>query len=131
MPSELTLEARKILSKWARWDLYVYMRPMSSVYLVPQKKHTVYWIVSVEYRAMEYKQLRGEGYDLSEVIVKLDEDVPNRKKVQPGYKPGTNTGWLAAKEVAERQREEIRNNVVAFERPRKRKKKKANAVKSG
>jgi hypothetical protein len=96
MPSELTKAAQKILKRWALDDYYIYMRPMSSLYMDRTRKATVYWSVSVEFRHYGNgpTQYRGEGYDLSEIIVELASRVPDRKDVQPNYKAGP-TGWLA------------------------------------
>lgn len=104
IPSELPSDVRKILSRWARDDYYVYLRPMSSAYVDPGKKETTYWVVSVEYRAVEFKQVKGEGYDLCEVLRKMAPDVPRRRDVQPGYRPGKTTGWLAARAAADAEK---------------------------
>lgn len=134
-PNELTPEARKILKRWARQDMYVYMRPMSGVYAGGDDPSKIFWSVSVEYRAMvDHQQIRGEGWNISKVIVEMSGRVPNRDREQPGYVPGKNVGWLAAQAVAEQQKADMRKArkkaerkkaKVEEERPRKRKKAKA------
>ena len=101
-------EAKKLLKLWAQQDFYVYIRSMSSVYVDPKKEPRLYFTVSVEYRGVKWEQITGEGYDLSKIIITMSGRVPNRHAEQPGYKPGKETGWLAAKAVAEKQLSEMR-----------------------
>ncbi len=101
--SELTLEARKAIRRWALSDFYVYMRPISSKYVDASKKERTYWNVSVEYRTLEFKQWRAEGYDLSSVIMELAEQIPRRPKSN-GYQPGKQVGWLAPKVAFEKEK---------------------------
>lgn len=90
MPSGLSAEAKKVLSRWARDDFYVYLRPVSSKYIDRTKKETIYWCVSVEFRRVEEpRQFRGEGYDLNDVILELAERVPRRRQKL------SNAGWLS------------------------------------
>lgn len=82
----LTKDSRKILSRFAKDEFYVYIRPMTSRFIDRSKKHKLYWVVSVEFRRVDgMKTFRGEGYDLNEVLADLGERVPRRKEVQPGY----------------------------------------------
>lgn len=85
--SEIVLsdEARKLISRWARDEFYIYIRPLTSRLIDRSKPHKVYWQVSVEYRYVEYKSIRGEGYDLNQIILDLGPRVPRRKDKQPGY----------------------------------------------
>lgn len=117
MTDTLTKESRKILSRFARDEYYVYLRPMTSRFIDRSKKHKLYWVVSVEFRRPDGpKTFRGEGYDLNEVLEELSERVPRRKEIQPGYvgqQVTTKTaGYLMAKKAK-----------VSEDRPRKRKKK--------
>jgi hypothetical protein len=85
--SEIVLsdEARKAISRWTRDEFYVYIRPVTSRFLDRSSKHKIYWQVSVEYRHVDFRSRRAEGYDLNDVILTLAKDVPRRKDIQPGY----------------------------------------------
>jgi hypothetical protein len=107
-PNELTAEARKILKRWAAQDFYVYIRPMSGVYAGGKKKSQIFWSISVEYRGVEWQQIRGEGWNISKLIVEMSGRVPNRERIQPGYEPGKETGWLAAKKAADQQKADMK-----------------------
>lgn len=99
MSSQLPPDCRKIISRWTRDDYYVYFRPISSHWLDPKAKHTVYWNILVEYRNVEWRQWRAEGPDLADCIRKLAEEIPRRRAVDPGWRPGKSGGWLAPKAV--------------------------------
>jgi hypothetical protein len=145
--SEIVLsdEARKAISRWTRDEFYVYIRPLTSRLINRSKPHKIYWQVSVEYRYVEFKMRRGEGYDLNEVILTLDKEVPRRKDAQPGYlgvqeKPAGETGKKSkkkkvaqyeseAKEMTGKPREDKKKSkkkkskvadVIPIDRPRKR-----------
>lgn len=134
MTDTLTKESRKFLSRWAKDEYYVYIRPMTSRFIDRSKKHKLYWVVSVEFRRMdEPKTFRGEGYDLNEVLAELAERVPRRKEAQPGYVgqqvTKKNAGYLMAHaavleddEVKEirKKRKKDKESVIITERPRKR-----------
>lgn len=132
MPSELTKPARKLISKWARQEFYVYLHPLSSRFIDPTMKPTVYWVVSVEARGFSasspFKTWRAEGFDLSATIIGMADQIPNKKMKQ------TSAGWLAPKEVFDKEVERAKkrqtkakkkSNVVPFERPRRKKKSRA------
>lgn len=121
----MTPEARKILKRWVAQDFYVYMRPMSAVYAGGKDPKAIHWCVSVEYRGVEWRQIRGEGSDLSKVVVEMSGRVPNRHREQPGYKPGKDTGWLAAKKTAKRQLKDMKEarEKAEAEKPKKKSKK--------
>lgn len=78
-------EARRLISKWTRDEFYVYIRPITSRFIDRSQKHKVYWQVSVEYRRVDYHSIRGEGYDLNQIILDLGPKVPRRKVDQPNY----------------------------------------------
>lgn len=102
MKCDLSEQAKKYISRWTKDEFYVYIRPVSSRFSEPDKKHRTLWAVSVEYRFVEYKQWRSEGEDLDAVICELGEKIPRRKQFQPGYKggnPKNNPGWLAPESV--------------------------------
>lgn len=89
---EISGQAHKYLTRWAKDEFYVYIRPLSSRFTEPSaKKFRIHWAVTVEYRGMEYKQHRAEGYDLSEVICKLGKEVPRRKTIPMPPRPTTKT----------------------------------------
>lgn len=48
MKSNITPEARKVLSRWTRAGLLVYMRPLSSQLSDPENKHRLLWNILVE-----------------------------------------------------------------------------------
>lgn len=85
MSSALTPAARKVLRRWTIDDYYVYLHPTASI-REDGDKLTLYWNVSVEFRFVEWKQWRGEGFDLSAVIMEMNEKIPRRKKMQPEYR---------------------------------------------
>lgn len=99
MSSNLPMDCRKIISRWTRDDLYVYMRPISSHWIDADAKHSVYWSVLVEYRNVEWQQWRAEGPDLADCIRNLAEQIPRRRVMDPGWRPGKSGGWLAPKAV--------------------------------
>lgn len=81
----LDAEARKIIRKWTRRQGYVYLRPLDYRFLNPSTDFQVHWAVTVEFRGMEWKQYRGEGLNLSEVVKELGERVVLPKpKAPPG-----------------------------------------------
>lgn len=77
---------RKILGRWARRHLYVYIRTLSSKLVDPNAKGRLYFVVSVEDGTQQW---RGEGYDLSDVLFDLHERVPaghtSMSKNVPGW----------------------------------------------
>lgn len=82
--SQLTLEARKILRKWTKRGFYCYLRPLDSRFIEgPKSKFKVHWRIMVEWRGPDFKQCVGEGYNLSEIIINLDPQVPRRPYMKP------------------------------------------------
>jgi hypothetical protein len=121
MPSNLSAEARKIISRWARDEAYVYMRPLTSKWIDPTKKHRVYWKVQVEIRTAPPGRWDAEGYDLNEVILSLGQKVPRRRIPNPGFDPKTKDGGLLApKKVFKQELEEAKRRREVSERPKKR-----------
>lgn len=123
----ISSEAKKILSRWARDEFYVYIRCITSRFVNVTEKHRLYWSVSVEFRTTQPIQKRGEGYDLSEIIVNLGAEIPRRKQIQPGYqgkqeKPNAttqNAGWLMPDSV-KLKKVKTKLKKVDEERPKKR-----------
>ena len=133
MSSTITPEASKILRRWARSDWYVYLRPISSKYHEPHKKEKTYWAVQVECRMLTHtddgrptnlQPFRGEGYDLSEVIIKLDLEVPRRPKGYVVEKPTSFSGWLVPQSEMKRQQVIARERTKESQPKKKRKKRK-------
>lgn len=120
MPSSsLNMSTRKILSRWAKEDYCVYMRPVSSRMIDARSKHSVYWIVSVELHAVPPGNWREEGPDLDELIERLDKIVPRNRTAHR-----KSAGWLAPNEVFEREKAEIAKRTRSESpRPKKRPKK--------
>lgn len=80
--------AKKWLSRWASVGYCVYLRPVSVKLIDPKRKHEVLWVVSVEFFAAGgHRQVRAEGYDLSETILSLAPKVPkpNSRKRRRGW----------------------------------------------
>ena len=133
MSSSITPEASKILRRWAGSDYYVYLRPISSKYHEPHKKERTYWAVQVECRVIVHTEdgrptnltpFRGEGYDLSEIIVGLGLQVPRRSKGYVLEKPTSFSGWLVPQAEMKRQRMVMRQKTEDAAPKKKRKKKK-------
>jgi len=105
MNSDLTIEAQKIIKRWTAGDFYVYLRPISSKYHDPKKNHRIYWAVSVECRMGDVPmRFREEGYVLSDLITKLDLQVPRRPAGYKVERPQSYTGWLVPEAEQRRQR---------------------------
>lgn len=97
MAEDLPKDCRKAVSNWTADEFYVYFRPTTSCYLHPSKPHEIVWNVLVEFRAVDWQQWRASGPSLVECIRELDEKIPRRKKLQPGFKPSGKDGranWL-------------------------------------
>lgn len=126
-------EASRILRRWARDDFYVYIRPLSSQYVDSTEQARIYWTVSVEFRSVNFVQKRGEGYNLSEIIIELDQSMPRRKKSEraTGYVPGKPMGLCPPKKVFEQEVEYARKMregaVQKAQKPKKLKKSKSRA----
>ena len=99
MPSSsLNAEVRKVLSRWAKEGFYVYLRPITSRYVEgPNKKHKVYWNVSVELRTVPPGHWEGEGYDLDQIVLEMADRVPRNRIEHRLSAPG----WGAPKSVLE------------------------------
>lgn len=120
MPSDLPMDCRKILSRWSGQEYYVYLRPLTSKLVDASKKHTTYWVVSVEYRAMPPGHWRAEGYSLAEVIRELDQTVPRRRgghRIDQRRQPGLNAPAKAQKRAQRLAREDRET-----QKPKRRKK---------
>lgn len=113
-------EARRLLSKWSRDEFYIYIRPLTSRLIDRSTKHKLYWQVSVEYRYVEYKSIRGEGYDLNQIILDLAPKVPRRKNKQPGYlgAQAKTAGEFGKKKKVKAKKKHA--DVIPIDRPRKR-----------
>lgn len=137
MSEPLSREAKKWLSRWAKDEWYVYIRPLTSRFIDRSTKHRLYWAVSVECRRIGGEtRYRGEGYDLSEIILKLSEQVPRRKDIQPGYVgqqvTKQNAGFLMAdsavlpdekvKKIKKKRKEDPEGVIVTKSKKKKRKK---------
>lgn len=83
----ITPEAEKIIKRWALAQCYLYIRPITSMFLDPKKKPKLYWNVTVEHRGMDWNKWGNEGYDLSKVIVQLDGIVPRFSTKNLAYHP--------------------------------------------
>lgn len=92
MSSELSSDARKIISRWTKDGYYVYMSPTSSKWYWPKKKHIVYWHVRVEYRYAEWVIWEGKGPSLNDVILAMGVQIPRRKTIDPGFVPADKKG---------------------------------------
>lgn len=114
MVTDVSLEAHKILKRWAKAQYYVYLRCLSSLFLDPDKKHRLYWTVTVEYRTVNWQQWRGEGFDLSEIICKLDLEVPRRDTKGLAYHPKEWNGAYSPEAIvkAERKKAKKKNKKV-------------------
>lgn len=88
----LPMDCRKIISRWTRDDYYIYFRPITSCYAKPKEPHHVVWVLLVEFRNVNWHQWRAEGPNLDECIRELDEQIPRRVKLDPGYKPNGKHG---------------------------------------
>lgn len=104
MLTEVTPEAHKILKRWTKAQYYVYIRPLSSLFLEPEKKHKIYWRVQVEFRTVNWQVWGDEGYDLSEIIERLDLRVPRRDTKNLDYKPKAWNGLNAPEAIREAER---------------------------
>lgn len=118
--SVLTKEARKILRQWARQGYYVYLRPVMSSY-AGDSNNRVYWMLSVEYRAIDFQQIRGESYNLSKMIVAVSGRVIDRPKPYPEFKLGERSGWLAPKVAFEAEKAAIHDAREKAERKARKK----------
>lgn len=106
--SVLTPEARKILKRWARQGYYVYLRPTMSAY-AGDDGNRVYWMLSVEYREINFTSIRGEGYNLSKLIVAVSGRV--HKRPNRTFKLGDHAGWLAPKVAFEAEKKAIHEKL--------------------
>lgn len=113
MITKIAPETHKILKRWTRAQFYVYIRPLSSLYVRPDKKHRIYWVVAVEHRTVNWQQWRGEGFDINEIIQKLDLEVPKRDTSKLQYRPERWAGAHAPKKMEKAQRKEASSRVGA------------------
>jgi hypothetical protein len=84
----LSKEAETWLSRWARVGYCCYIRPVSVKLIDPRRKHELMWVVSVEFfTGNGHKQVRAEGYDLSETIIGMSGKIPKpqSKKRRRGW----------------------------------------------
>lgn len=131
MPSKLSVESRKILSRWAKDKFYVYLRPVTSKFIDAASPHTIYWNVSVEFRTVPPGRWEAEGYDLDACIKQLGEQVP-RRRAREGEKLPSGAGGYApksmreaevreAKKALKKTTERIKELQKESERPRRKK----------
>lgn len=79
----------KLLREWGLADYYVYLRPASSRFSEPDEKNGIWWVVTVQIRALPPHEFREEGRDLDAVVKRLGKRVPLRDEL--GKKKWKNT----------------------------------------